>query len=298
MVNLTYKYDSITKFYEDALHPTPEGNIQDTQNHLETEFESFRGMDIANIKKNQYGYTKGLKDLAKLELNLSLGGSKRDYKWDELDGDDMNYDRLMEGFPVMKKRIKTHGIGSGRLINVYVVISENCNIGAEEMLNKAYTAIQIVDLLEGLGYRVAVYSCDSTNDSSGTYKGETGVRYEVHVCLKRHEDSLNKGLILNGISPWFFRYYFFAHQKGRYKNGWGMGSAVPLDLKQTKENIVINHGQCLSKDSAERKIKQIRELFGVDQDTLCHKEQLCLNPVQWCTKIGVSPMIRKVYSTV
>lgn len=43
-----------------------------------------------------------------------------------------------------------------------------------------------------------------------------------------------------------------------------MGSAVPLDLKQTKENIVINHGQCLSKDSAERKIKQIRELFGVD----------------------------------
>lgn len=298
MVNLTYKYDSITKFYEDALHPTPEGNIQDTQNHLETEFESFRGMDIANIKKNQYGYTKGLKDLAKLELNLSLGGSKRDYKWDELDGDDMNYDRLMEGFPAMKKRIKTHGIGSGRLINVYVVISENCNIGAEEMLNKAYTAIQIVDLLEGLGYRVAVYSCDSTNDSSGTYKGETGVRYEVHVCLKRHEDSLNKGLILNGISPWFFRYYFFAHQKGRYKNGWGMGRAVPLDLKQTKENIVINHGQCLSKDSAERKIKQIRELFGVDQDTLCHKEQLCLNPVQWCTKIGVSPMIRKVYSTV
>ena len=298
MVNLTYKYDSITKFYEDALHPTPEGNIQDTQDHLETEFESFRGMDIANIKKNQYGYTKGLKDLAKLELNLSLGGSKRDYKWDELDGDDMNYDRLMEGFPAMKKRIKTHGIGSGRLINVYVVISENCNIGAEEMLNKAYTAIQIVDLLEGLGYRVAVYSCDSTNDSSGTYKGETGVRYEVHVCLKRHEDSLNKGLILNGISPWFFRYYFFAHQKGRYKNSWGMGSAVPLDLKQTKENIVINHGQCLSKDSAERKIKQIRELFGVDQDTLCHKEQLCLNPVQWCTKIGVSPMIRKVYSTV
>lgn len=298
MVNLTYKYDSITKFYEDALHPTPEGNIQDTQNHLETEFESFRGMDIANIKKNQYGYTKGLKDLAKLELNLSLGGSKRDYKWDELDGDDMNYDRLMEGFPAMKKRIKTHGIGSGRLINVYVVISENCNIGAEEMLNKAYTAIQIVDLLEGLGYRVAVYSCDSTNDSSGTYKGETGVRYEVHVCLKRHEDSLNKGLILNGISPWFFRYYFFAHQKGRYKNGWGMGRAVPLDLKQTKENIVINHGQCLSKDSAEQKIKQIRELFGVDQDTLCHKEQLCLNPVQWCTKIGVSPMIRKVYSTV
>lgn len=72
------------------------------------------------------------------------------------------------------------------------------------MLNKAYTAMQIVDLLENLGYRVAVYSCDSTLDSSGTYKGESNVRYEVYVCLKRHEDSLNRGLILNGISPWFF----------------------------------------------------------------------------------------------
>lgn len=293
MINLTYTYDSITKFYQDALNPTPEGNVQDTLQHLMREEESFRGMDIANIKKNQYGYKEGLDRLEKLNLNLSLGGSKRDYKWDELDGDDMNYDRLMEGFPAMKKRIKTHGVGSGRLINLYVVISENCNIDSEEMLNKAYTAMQIVDLLENLGYRVAVYSCDSTLDSNGTYKGESNVRYEVYVCLKRHEDSLNRGLILNGISPWFFRYYMFAHQKGRYKNGWGMGRSVPLNIKQTKENIVINHGECLNKDSANIKIKKIRELFKVDQETLCHKEQLCLNPAQWCTKIGVSPMIRQ-----
>ena len=28
MVELSYTYDSISKFYEDALHPTPEGNIE------------------------------------------------------------------------------------------------------------------------------------------------------------------------------------------------------------------------------------------------------------------------------
>lgn len=264
MVNLSYTYDSLTKFYEDALNPTPDGNIADTKGHLNTEEQSFRGMCINDIKKYQYGYTKGIKELKELDLNLSLGGSKRAYKWDELDGDDMNYDRLMEGFPAMKKRIKTHGIGSGRLINVYVVISENCGVGPKEMLNKSYTAMQIVDLLENIGYRVAVYACDCTYDRDGMYQGRSEVRYEVKVCLKRHEDSLNKGLILNGISPWFFRYYLFAHQKGRYRNGWGMGRAVPLDLEQTKENIVINHGECLNKDSAEAKIKQIRELFEVD----------------------------------
>ena len=132
------------------------------------------------------------------------------------------------------------------------------------MLVKAYTAMQIVDLLENLGYRVAIYSCDCTLDLSGTYKGEEGVKYTVQVCLKRHEDSLNQGLILNGISPWFFRYYLFAHQKGRYKNGWGMGRAVEMKLEQTRENIVINHGECLNKRSADSKIKQIIKLFGID----------------------------------
>lgn len=43
-----------------------------------------------------------------------------------------------------------------------------------------------------------------------------------------------------------------------------MGRAVPLDIEQTKENIVINHGECLNKDSANIKIKKIRELFKVD----------------------------------
>lgn len=37
MVELSYTYDSISKFYEDALHPTPEGNIEDTLRHLQTE---------------------------------------------------------------------------------------------------------------------------------------------------------------------------------------------------------------------------------------------------------------------
>lgn len=43
-----------------------------------------------------------------------------------------------------------------------------------------------------------------------------------------------------------------------------MGHAIPLNIEQTKENIVINYGQCLSKESADAKLKQIEELFKVD----------------------------------
>lgn len=264
MKELLYEYDSISDFYEDAIHPTPEGNSNDTLYHLRNEEISFRGLDINTITKSKFGYTEGLDKLENLELDINLGGSSRKYIYDEFDGDDMNYDRLLDGFPPMRKRVKSHGIGSGRLINVYVVISENCNISVLEMLYKAHTSIRIVDMLESMGYRAAIWACDSTLDTSGSYKEERGVRYELRVCLKRHEDSLNKGLILNGISPWFFRYYMFAHQKGHYINGWGMGRAVELALEQTKENIVINHGECLSEGSANAKIKQIEKLFKVD----------------------------------
>lgn len=43
-----------------------------------------------------------------------------------------------------------------------------------------------------------------------------------------------------------------------------MGRAVEMELEQTRENIVINHGECLNKRSADSKIKQIIKLFGID----------------------------------
>lgn len=264
MKELLYEYDNISDFYVDAVTPTKYGNSQDVMQHLVKEGQSFRGLSISEIQQSKFGYTKGLDKIQELDLNLDLGGSSRKYVYDEFDGDDLNYDRLLDGFPAMRKRVRSYGIGSGRLVNVYVVISENCNIGYEDMVYKAHTAMRIIDMLETIGYRVAVWACDSTYDSSGTYDGQKEVRYELRVCLKRHEDSLNKGLLLNGISPWFFRYYMFAHQKGHYMNGWGMGSATSLKLEQTKENIIINHGQCLNETSSNKKIKEIEKLFGVN----------------------------------
>ncbi len=263
MIKLHYKYDSISAFYKEALKPTKYGDASDLKEHLESDESDFRGMSINDIEKYKYGYIPGIANIKKLDLSLNVGGSKRNYKYDEFDGDDLNYDRLLDGFPPMRKRVKTHGVGSGRIVNVHVVISENCCTSADEMLKKAYTAMSLADMLESSGYRVAIYACDCTKDCEGTFKNEKDVEYQVSVCLKKPEETLNKGLVLNGISPWFFRYYIFAHQKGHYINSWGMGRAIAMKLEQTKENIVINRGECLSDDSCKKKIEEIKKLFGV-----------------------------------
>lgn len=263
MKKLNYIYNNIDDFYHDAINPTKDGDINATKDHLNEQDVSFRGLSNSEIISSKYGYTKGLKELEQLNLDINLGGSGFKCIYNELDGDDINYDRLLEGLPSLHKRIRKYGIGSSKFINVYVVISENCDINASEMLIKAYTAIQIVDLLENLGCRVAIWSCDNTIDNNGRYKDECGVNYSVKVCLKKYEDSLNKSLILNGISPWFFRYFMFAHQKGRYKTSLSMGHAMPLNMKVNKENIIINKGECLTKKSADLKIEEIQELFKI-----------------------------------
>ena len=180
MKDLTYVYDNIHDFYTDALNPTEDGNINDCRYHLKEDDERFRGLGLEEILKSKYNYQKGLDNLKEIEIDISLGGSSRKYVYDEFDGDDLNYDRLLEGFPAMRKRVKTYGIGSGRLVNVYVVISENCCVGASAMINKAYTAIQIVDMLEAMGYRVAVWACDSTDDPGGKFQEENGVHYRMY----------------------------------------------------------------------------------------------------------------------
>lgn len=264
MKDLIYEYYNIDDFYKDVYSPTQFGDSRRSKEFLDKDDPDFRGLAKDKILKSKYGYTDGLKELKELELNVSLGGSSRKYKYDEFDGDDLNYDRLLEGFPAMRKRVKTFGVGSGRLVNIYVVISENCCVSYKEMVNKAHTTIRIIDLLERMGYRTAVWACDSTDDPSGEYNNEKGIHYECKICLKRFEDSLNKPLILNGISPWFFRYFMFAHQSGHYMAGWGLGHSVRMKIEQTKENIVINNGQCLSKESSDKKIKEIEKLFEIE----------------------------------
>jgi len=261
MVELNYTFNNISDFYKECTISTEYGRPSETKRFLEEENKEFKGLSLEEINKSKYSYKKGLDKLEDIKININVGGSKHKYKYDEFDGDDMNYDRMLEGFPPMLKRIRNIGIGSGKLINIFVIISENCTISSEAMLIKALTSIKIIDILENLGYRVAVYACDYTQDNNGSYKNERGVKYTLKVCLKKHEDSLNKGLILTGISPWFFRHYMFAHQSGHYKTGWGLGSSIKCTEKQTKENIIINHGECLTEKDAEEKIKTISKLF-------------------------------------
>lgn len=257
MVTLNFKYDSISDFYKHSDIVTKEGDKERHEKESLTDSPLFRGLDTATILNSKYCYKSGIDAIKNIELTSNIGGSAIKYKYDETDGDDMNYDRMLDGFPAMLKRVRKKGYGTGKFVDIYINISENCNIDYSKMINKAHAAIQLIDFLEKNGFRVAVYSCDYTNDPSGTYKGQTGVQYSLEVCLKKHEDSLNLGLILTGVSPWFFRYHMFKHQIASYNPSVDLGQSIPCNKKEDGYNIIIDKGECLSEESAKSKIEQV-----------------------------------------
>lgn len=239
------------------------------------------GIPFKNIEKHKFSYKEGLDKLKQLEIELALGGSKKQYKWNEFDGDDISMERMYEGMPYMAKRVKQLGDGTGKFVTIHVNVCENCNVSADQLLHKAYTAMQLIDLVEGLGYRVAVEAyMDSKNP--GTYKGTTMKTLHTAVTIKRFEDPLNKPLLLTCISPWFLRYHIFRFWCAKFQMSHGFGSAYDPGYKDTKEDIYIKQGECLSEntgDSSSRsawwlstptgigskdKIKELEKEFGFE----------------------------------
>ena len=186
------------------------------------------------------------------------------HKYDDSDGDDMNFDRYIEGLPCLKKRIPTHGIGTGKFVKLHISICENCWCSAENLMIRAYTAMRIIDMLESQGYRVQI-SAYADNEDPGYFNEEPIGFLGVEVIIKKFEDPLIKGQILTAISPWFFRYWMFKFWNAKFKMNWGYGHSVRPMKKETTSDIYIQTGEALTDEDAERTIKRISKLFDKEE---------------------------------
>lgn len=258
-LNLNININSLDEFYRECDN-IEGGNPAEINNIENSDDSCFRGLSIAEIHDSKYSYTKGLDNLKKIEKDINLGGRKHKYKYDDSDGDDMNFDRYIESLPYLKKRIPTHGIGTGKFVKLHISICENCWCSAQALMVRAYTAMRIIDMLESQGYRVQI-SAYADNEDPGTLNGQKVKYLGVEVVIKKFEDPLIKGQILTAISPWFFRYWMFKFWNAKFKMNCGYGHSVRPMKKETTSDIYIQTGEALTKKDAEETIKRIKALF-------------------------------------
>jgi hypothetical protein len=161
----TIEYNSLDEFYADIDIVESTGNKQIWSKIAEEDEPEFRGISLEEIKKSKYFYKKGLDKLKEIDLDIQLGGTKKNYKWDEEDGDDFSIERLLDGLPSMHKRINNETIENnknGKFITLYVSIAELGHVNYSDMLYKSYTAIQVIDYLENIGLKVKVIAFTNT----------------------------------------------------------------------------------------------------------------------------------------
>lgn len=258
-------FENLDDFYKASSIVTNTGNKLKYYKRACENDADFLGLDLVEIKKSKYSYSKGLNSLKEIETDNWLTGNHI-YKYDELDGDDINYDRLLDGFPALIKRIKSKNNGLNRIVNIHVNIAENSNVSYKDMLYKTYTTIRIIDMLENKGYRVRVYVC-AISSYTGKYKSANVEKLDIRVCIKKPEEPVIKPLLLTCISPWFFRYYIFCYYNSILDTNMGLGYAKKLSKISDTKDIYIDNGECLTYNSAKFKIESIKNLFNLEYES-------------------------------
>lgn len=266
-MNLNIKFDNIFDFYKETDILTSWRRINDPgddwESHVRSENKRFRGLDNKEILASMYSYKEGLDKLKEIELEFNQGSNRKVYKWSDQDGDEMALDRLYDSQAFLQQRVNTNGDRNGKFVNLHISVGENCHVTYSQMLYRSYLSIQIADYLENNGYRVAIFVYSDVR-SIGNYNGKKIDNLNVSIQIKKPEEPLNKGLLLNCVSPWMFRYWMFKLWHAKFYTNWGLGSAISPDYKTTKSDIYLETGQCLSKPDVDKKLKQLKKLFNTD----------------------------------
>lgn len=257
-------FDSLDKFYAECDILESTGNADQYREHANKDDPRWVGLPLKNILESKYSYTKGLDNLAKLDEDLALGSSKTVYNYADDDGDDMNYDRFIEGLPSLKKRVRKSGNLIGRFVNIHVNICECAGVNYEKMLYKAYTAIKIIDYLEKEGFRTQVSVCTEVEGLG--YLKDAYLQYLcTEVVIKKIDEPTILPTILTCISPWMFRHHFFKFWTAKFNTRYGLGRPSFERKASTKEDIYISSGECLDEQSMKNKIKEINKLFEIEE---------------------------------
>ena len=260
---LEFSYNNVTEFYNDAHTIKDSGCRQSYKDLIENDKRGFRGLINEVIERSRYTYPLENHE-QELEIDNQLGGISHKITYNDIDGEDINWERLIDGNPPMMIRSKTKGLKNGKIITLYVNVAENWRTPAEALLNKAKSVIQIVDYYESLGYRLEIITCTNMEAVWETYKldGKSIKKVNHFITLKQAEDPLIKELIYTCISPWFFRYHIFAHLWANLQPPDGLGRSEPIKdkIKETCQTILIDNGECLTQDDFKKKIIQINKL--------------------------------------
>jgi len=242
-------YNNLGEFYDNVK------NVVNAPLFREKERRDYRewyGLSLANILINKFSYPIGVEKLTHF-ADFAVTKDEKVKFWNQDDGQEIDIDRMLEDLDFLldtrKKRLLP------KTADVYINVGEGADVSYNAMLCKTYAANKIVEKLETLGVRSAVFACASYETQTHTGKDqECGY---LEIAIKQHQDMLNLGALCAAISPWMLRHWMILFITGQYRNvtdGCAYAKRMPSDIK----GIIIDTGMCLQLETANKFIESIK----------------------------------------
>lgn len=242
-------YNSLSEFYADVKNTS--GNYQYNEESTQDN-PRFRGLSLSEIHRSKFSYKVGVEKLRTMK-DFEFQRDEKIKYWDSFDGFDIDIDRMYSDLDFLRNERKVRKLP--KTVDIFINVTENSKVDYDLMLNKTYAALKIIDHLETLGVRTALYACISL---SAFLPSGTEDMY-LEICIKQHSHDVNLGALCTAISPWFFRYWFFLWIYGHYSHiGFGIGRAQNIPLSERQKGIVIDQGMCMNLRSSNNFIDSIK----------------------------------------
>lgn len=129
---------------------------------------------------------------------------RRSPEWSGDDGQ-FDYDRYADGQANFWQSTTRRDV-SGQQFLTLVVDTGSCkNHRAEDILWSGIACIVVADTLERHGYSVAVVACNASKEGLIDNASRVACDTLSGVWLKRHDQPLDRSVLVNGTSPWYSR---------------------------------------------------------------------------------------------
>lgn len=155
---------------------------------------------------------KMLEEIDRCELPQPKSRRRRT-RFQEDDGDELDYDRLRTGRAYWRTSRRETCRGPAT-ITIIVDVGGNCKRASRDLLWRGAAAVALAQRLEEAGYRVELWAVARFNKSKRTSRGPSSRgpwAWSVFqaVCLKRPEDPVVPSTLIAAVSGWMYRTLFF-----------------------------------------------------------------------------------------
>lgn len=156
---------------------------------------------------------------------------KRRSRWDELDGDSIDLDRMRSGQTFWRLAKRRHVSGPS-VVSIVCTQQTSAGMRADRVMWRGAAAVALAKVLESAGYRVELWGAIVGQ----VYTDRTWMLMATR--LKEARSPIDEATLANAVSGWFYRTvgfvgYHCSHQKRETQ--YGLGPVRPLTKEMTDE---------------------------------------------------------------